>query len=89
MRWFGPWKVLACLPVRDKEESHCQPVTQSGNVERGRTDAVERASITAANGTTASSVMFQRRRAGNGETPKRLDPGGNCQDERKPDLDPL
>ena len=80
---------LAGLPVRDKEESDCQPVTQSGNVERGK-DRCCRA------GQHHRSERNQRKQRdvpapprGQWTREKRLDPGGNCQDERKPDLDPL
>ena len=43
-------KELPGLPIRHQEESHRKPVTQDGNVKRGKESAVARASITAAKG---------------------------------------
>ena len=66
MRWFGSLEKLAGLPVRHQEERYGKPVASDGNIERGRKQCACARQHTAAKGTTASSVIFHRRRTGKG-----------------------
>ena len=66
MRWFGALEKLARLPVRDQEEPAVSQSRKTETYSAGRKPADARASDTTTHGTSASSVIVQRRRTGNG-----------------------